>query len=133
MKRYFIDTCVLKWLIEGNKRVTEVAQDMEYFQGDFAVSIEVLKEFFYLGAFDKLTIKVDCDKLLEILNSFGIEVFYFEKKHLKCLNEMPTFKEHTDPIDRNIIAHAIADKRILISGDERFPLYEKHGLKFLKV
>jgi len=133
MTRYYIDTCVLKWLIEGNKRVKKVAHDIEYYQGDFAVSIEVLKEFFYLTAFDKLTLKIDNDKLIKILNSFGIDVCYFENKHLKFLCELPTFKEHTDPIDRNIIAHAIADKRILISGDKRFSLYEKHGLKFLEV
>ena len=41
--------------------------------------------------------------------------------------------EHTDPNDRNIIAHAIADKRILISGDEHFALYENAGLKFWEV
>ena len=39
----------------------------------------------------------------------------------------------TDPTDRNIIAHAIADKRILISGDSNFSLYEPAGLKFLEV
>ena len=48
MKRYFIDTCVLIWLFEKNKRVKEVIYDIEYYQGNFAVSIEVLKEFIYL-------------------------------------------------------------------------------------
>jgi PIN domain nuclease of toxin-antitoxin system len=124
---------VLKWLLEENKRVKKVAYDMQYYQGDFAVSVEVIKEFFNLMAFNNLEVKIGCNELLKLLASFGIEICSFEKKHLKYLYDMPTFPEHTDPADRNIIAHAIADKRILISGDEHFPLYEKHGLNFLKV
>ena len=133
MKRYFIDTCVLKWVLEGDKRTKKVASDMKYYQGNFAVSMEVVKEFLYLLAFNKIETNIDYDKLIRKIVSLGIEICSFEKKHLKYLYEMPTFKEHTDPIDRNIIAHAIADKRILISGDEKFHLYENAGLMFLEV
>jgi len=133
MKRYFIDTCVLKWLLENNKRIKKIAYDMQYYQGDFAVSMEVVKEFLYLLAFNKIKTDIDYDKLIKKLVLLGIEICTFEKKHLKYLSDMPTFKEHTDPIDRNIIAHAIADKRILISGDGNFSLYEKAGLKFLGI
>ena len=133
MKRYFIDTCVLIWLFDDNKRVRKIAHDMKYYQGDFAVSMEVLKEFLYLSAFNKIKTNIDNDKLVKKLVSMGIEICCFEKKHLKYLCEMPTFKFHTDPTDRNIIAHAIADKRILISGDGNFSLYENAGLKFLEI
>ena len=133
MKRYFIDTCVLKWLLVGDKRVKKVATDIEYYQGDFAVSIEVLKELINLLAFDKMEIKIEFSKIIEKLNSLGVEIFSFERKHLRYLNDLPSFTEHTDPTDRNIIAHAIADKRILISGDEKFHLYEPAGLKFWEV
>ena len=133
MNRYFIDTCVLKWVLEGNKRTKRVASDIEYYQGNFAVSINVLQEFANLLANGKLEMKYNDKKLISDLEELGIEVCYFEKKHLKYLFDLPYFPQHGDPIDRNIIAHAIAEKRILISGDERFPLYEKHGLKFLKV
>jgi len=30
MKRYFIDTCVLIWLLEGNKRVKDINYDIDY-------------------------------------------------------------------------------------------------------
>jgi len=131
--RYYVDTCVLKWLLEGNKRIKKVAAEIEYCQGDFAVSMEVLKEFFNLLAFNKIKTNIDYDTLIKTLDLWGIEIRCFEKKHLKYLYNLPSFTAHTDPIDRNIIAHAIADKRILISGDEHFPLYEKAGLKFLKI
>ena len=133
MKRYFIDTCVLKWLVEGNKRVKEVARDIEYYQGDFAVSIIVLLEFANLYATGRLEIKFDYKKLNEKLTDMGIEICTFDKKHLKYLFDLPYFPNHTDPADRNIIAHAIADKRILISGDEHFSTYENYGLKLLEI
>ena len=133
MKRYYIDTCVLIWLIDGHKRTKKVAHDIEYYQGDFAVSIEVLKEFLNLQAFDKIKTDIDYDKLIEKLSSLGIEICAFEKKHLKYLYDLPSFEQHTDQIDRNIIAHAIADKRILISGDGNFALYQKNGLQLLEV
>jgi len=133
MKRYFIDTCVLIWLIDGNKRIKKVATEIEYCQGDFAVSMEVLKEYFNLLAFNKIKTNIDYDKLIKTLELWGIAICTFEKKHLKPLFDLPSFTVHTDPTDRNIIAHAIADKRILISGDGNFSLYENAGLKFLEV
>jgi len=133
MKRYFLDTCVLIWLIDGDKRVKNVAYDIKYYQGNFAVSIEVLKEFANLLASEKVKMAYDDKKLIAELASLGIEICNFDKKHLKSLFDLPYFKIHSDPTDRNIIAHAIADKRILISGDGNFALYEKAGLKFLEV
>jgi len=133
MKRYYIDTCILIWLIEKNKRVKDIAYDMEYYVGDFAVSVEVLQEFANLLAMGKIKIKFTYEQLIEKLAEFGITICYFENKHLKYMFDLPYFSEHGDQNDRNIITHAIADKRILISGDKRFSLYEKHGLKFLEV
>ena len=133
MKRYYIDTCVLIWLIDGYKRVKFIAHDIENYQGNFAVSMEVIKEFANLSAAGKLKTQFTHKQLVEKLASIGMEICNFEKKHLKYLFDLPYFKQHTDPTDRNIIAHAIADKRILISGDGNFALYENAGLKFLEI
>jgi len=133
MKRYFIDTCVLIWLFEGNKRVKDIIYDIEYYQGDFAVSMEVLKEFSNLLTAGKVKIDTDYENVVNTLMNLGIEICNFEKKHLKELFSLPYFEKHKEQTDRNIIAHAIADRRILISGDGNFPLYEDAGLKFLEV
>jgi PIN domain nuclease of toxin-antitoxin system len=133
MKRYFIDTCVLIWLFEENKRVKDIIYDIEYYQGDFAVSVEVLKEFTNLLAAKKINTGVNYEQLLKYLTDSNIEVCNFEIKHIKQLFSLPYFEEHKDQTDRNIIAHAIADKRILISGDSDFSLYESAGLKFLEI
>ena len=133
MRRYYIDTCVLIWLIDGHKRVKNIAYDIDSYQGDFAVSMEAIKEFVNLSSANKLKTKFTHKQLIEKITSIGMDICVFEKKHLKYLFELPYFKQHADQTDRNIIAHAIADKRILISGDGNFSLYEKHGLKFLEV
>ena len=133
MKRYFIDTCVLIWLLEENKRVRDINYDIDYYQGNYAVSIEVLKEFVNLLSSKKIKTEASYDELLEYLTDSNIEIYNFEKKHLKQLFSLPYFEEHKDQTDRNIIAHAIADKRILISGDSSFALYLDAGLKFLEV
>ena len=133
MKRYYIDTCVLKWIIEGNKRVKEIVDDMKYYQGDFAVSVVVLQEFANLLSAGKIKIKFTYKQLIAVLINNNITICDFEKKHLKYIFDLPYFPAHTDPTDRNIIAHAVADKRTLISGDGKFHLYEKAGLKFLEI
>ena len=66
MKRYFIDTCVLKWVLEGDKRTKKVAFDIEYYQGNFAVSMEVLKEFANLLSSEKIKMDYDEKNLLRI-------------------------------------------------------------------
>jgi PIN domain nuclease of toxin-antitoxin system len=133
MKRYFLDTCTLKWLFEGNKRVKDIYYDIEYYQGDYAISIEVLKEFAYLLSAEKIKTEANYDQLIKYLTDSNIEICNFEKKHLKQLFVFLYFEAHRDPTDRNIIAHAIADNRILISGDGNFSLYESAGLKFLEI
>ena len=83
MKRYFIDTCVLKWLIEDHKRIKDIANDIKYYQGDFAISIVVLQEFANLLAAGKIKIKFNDEKLISTLKTFGIEICNFEKKTFK--------------------------------------------------
>jgi len=133
MKRYYIDTCVLKWLLEGNKRVKKLSENIEYCQDNFAISMEVIKEFANLLAAGKLKMDYDEKKLIKKLTELGIKICTFEEKHLKYIFELPYFPEHGDQNDRNIIAHTIADKRTLISGDGNFSLYERAGLKFLEI
>jgi PIN domain nuclease of toxin-antitoxin system len=133
MKRYFIDTCVLIWLIEQNKRVKDVIYSIEYYQGDFAISIAALQEFFNMISSGKLKYDIDYDNLIKYLEDSNIEICNFDKWHLKQLSVLPFYEEHKNQYDRDIIAHAIADRRILISGDSDFSLYESSGLKFLEI
>lgn len=72
MKRYLLDTCVLIWLLENNPRIKDIVEDITYFQGDFAVSVESIKEYLYLTQSGKLNTTVTYKKLLEVLRKAGI-------------------------------------------------------------
>jgi PIN domain nuclease of toxin-antitoxin system len=111
----------------------DIIYNIEYYQGDFAVSIEVLKELSNLLSAGNVKINIDYKNVVNVLMNLRIEICSFEEKHLKQLFGLPYFEAHRDPTDRNIIAHAIADNRILISGDGNFSLYKSAGLKFLEI
>ena len=133
MRRCIIDTCVLIWILQENKRVNDVVYEMRYYQGDFYVSMESITEMVYLIQSGKLKILAPYDIILDTLKDLNVKILEFDLKALNILKELPFFKEHKDPTDRNIIAHAIANNCILISSDSNFPLYEPYGLKYIDV
>ena len=133
MKRYLLDTCALKWYLESNERIKSIAEDIEYYQGDFAVSIETVKEFVYLIQSEKINLDYDFDEFTALLTEKYIDIIYFDIFSLRVLFSLPFYKNHPDPTDRHIIATAIAQKRILISGDAKFGIYTKNGLLYLEI
>ena len=133
MKRYCIDTCVFIWIMGKKKRVDNIVYDMQYYQGEFFISMEAVTELFYLIQSGKVKIFASYDVIFDALKTLNIKILEFDLKALKILQNLPFFKEHNDPTDRNIIAHAIANNCALISSDENFPLYEPFGLKYIEV
>lgn len=131
MKRYLLDTCALIWLLENNPRIKDIVEDITYFQGDFAVSVESIKEYLYLTQSGKLNTTVTYKKLLEVLRKAGILGLEIGLDTLEALSKLPFFKNHPDPSDRVIIAQAIAGNRILVTGDLKFDQYS--NLKLLLV
>ncbi len=125
MKRYLLDTCVLIWLLNENERVKSLAEDINYYQGDYAISVESIKEFIYLVQSGKIDTDITFDELVKALNKKQISIYGYDKYTLKTLYELPFFRSHPDPSDRVIIAQAIADKRILITGDLKFYNYQE--------
>ena len=53
------------------------------------------------------------------------------KKHLSVYATLPLVIDHKDPVDRLVIAQAIADKIPLISSDRKFSKYHGLGLDFI--
>jgi PIN domain nuclease of toxin-antitoxin system len=131
MKRYIIDTCVFIWILQENKRIDDVYYDMQYYQGDFYISIESISEVVYLIQSGKLKILTSYNVIFDLLNDLNIKILDFDLKALNALKELPFFKEHKDPTDRKIIAHAIANNCILISSDNNFSLYRPYGLTYI--
>ena len=128
-----MDTCVLIWYFDNDKRAKSLAEDIEYYQADYAVSIETLKELLYLIQYSKIRLDISFEGLIKHLEELYVRIEFDDLETLDVLASLPAYKNHTDPVDRQIIATAIAKRRILISGDEKFNLYTAHGLAFLEV
>lgn len=67
MGRYLLVTCVLVWLLKEDDRVKELAEDINYYQGDYAVSIVSIAELLYLAQSGKLKIDISFNELIKLL------------------------------------------------------------------
>jgi PIN domain nuclease of toxin-antitoxin system len=133
MKRFFVDTCVLIWIMQEDSRVDDVYYNMQYYQGDFYISMESITEMVFLIQSGKLKINIPFPTMLKYFEQINLKVLDFDLKALNVLFSLPFFKQHNDPKDRNIIAHAIAENCNLISSDQNFQLYEPYGLSYTEV
>ena len=73
------------------------------------------------------------DKFISyILNELPIlKILPFEEKHALIASRLSFVKNHNDPNDLAIIAHAIGEKMLLISCDDKFPLYKEQGASII--
>jgi PIN domain nuclease of toxin-antitoxin system len=132
-ERYLLDTCTLIWLLQGNKRVKSFWEKNKDYNNDWMVSVDSLKEILHKKAINKLDIKLSYKQIVQAMEDENLQICSFEKMDLDALSSLPYFDKHKDPNDRNIIATAIARKRVIVTGDTRFELYEKHGLQLLQI
>ena len=98
------------------------------------VSSESIKEFIHLVQNEKVVIKKEV-RLFDIFdlieNTFGLEVKYVAKEHLRTLAKLNLVEGHNDPSDRLIISQSLTEKIPLISSDTKFPKYRKQGLELI--
>ena len=132
-ERYLFDTCTLIWLLQGKKRIKSFWEKHKDNYDDFAISIDSLKEILYKQSINKLDIKLTYPQIIKLLQDNDLQICHFEKRDLDILSGLPFFKENNDPNDRSIISTAISRKRILVTSDSDFKLYEKHGLQLLLI
>jgi len=132
-ERYLLDTCALIWLLQGHKRIKSFVEKNKDYYPDWAVSLDSLREILYKSAINKITINYTYRQIIDLLKEYNIKICVFGIKELDTLSTLPYYSKHKDPNDRHIIATAITENRIVVTGDLNFSLYEKHGLKFLEV
>ena len=73
-----------------------------------------------------------CEDMIDSLSeSYHLEILPIDKHVAKVHSRLEIKSDHKDPSDHTIISHAIATKMPLISSDEKFPYYEKQGLKLI--
>jgi len=132
--RYLIDTNVFINIVEGDYISHDVWEILVDYENIIYVSSESIKEFVHLVQNGKIVPKkefrsLDIFDLIE--NTFGLNVKYVSKEHLRTLADLELVENHNDPNDRLIISQAITEKMPLISSDTKFPKYVKHGLDLI--
>ena len=132
-ERYLLDTCALIWLLQGHKRMKSFVEKNKDYYPDWAVSMDSLRELLYKSAVNKLTINYTYQQIMNLLKTYNIKICVFGLKELDTLSTLPCYSKHKDPNDRHIIATAITEKRIVVTGDLDFATYEKHGLQLLEI
>ncbi|MCD8304723.1 MAG: PIN domain-containing protein [Prevotellaceae bacterium] len=131
--RLYLDTNMLIAIVTGKRdRIDDDTSEILFdYSNLLYTSAACVHELIYLLQAGKVERGKDWRKgetVLERIAGFEIEVVPIDAKHLAEEERLPLLERHKDPIDRLIVAHAIADKAMLVSSDGEFPRYVKYGL-----
>jgi PIN domain nuclease of toxin-antitoxin system len=121
--KYLIDTHILIWSLEGNKRLSANAFDLlNNPVNEIWVSHVSLWEMSIKIALKKLSINYPVSLWEHILRENNYELIGFDFKQYEIVQALP--HHHHDPFDRMIIAQAMAEDFTIITQDEKFKAYE---------
>lgn len=122
---YLIDTHILIWYLEGDKKLSEESKSLiDNAENEVYVSIVGLWEIAIKISLGKLKISIPFENFKEILDKSSFEILDLNFADLINLQKLAF--HHSDPFDRLLIAQAISNNFILISHDEIFRKYPVH-------
>ncbi|MCK5342854.1 MAG: type II toxin-antitoxin system VapC family toxin [Candidatus Heimdallarchaeota archaeon] len=114
-----LDTCVLLWLLEGDSRIVDnknlisfLNQRRRFFSSISIAEMEIKKSIGKLKIPDEYQ-----DRIMES----GIKELGFSREDAGHLGSLPFY--HKDPFDRMLIATAINNSMIIVTGDKSFCNY----------
>ena len=132
--RYLLDTNIFIDMVTDDYISTDILRLTTDYENLIYVSSESLKEYIHLVQAEKVIPKKDY-RLLDVFDlvekTFGFQVKYVTKEHLRTFVKLELVEGHKDPSDRLIIAQALTEKMPLISSDAKFPKYKKQGLDLI--
>ncbi len=118
--RLLLDTHALLWWLADNDRLGARARELiENSTNDVIVSVVSLWEVVVKARIGKL--KADIREIVEIIQREGFTPLAITTAHLQALAELPI--HHRDPFGHLLIAQAIAEQAIFVSGDRNTPHY----------
>jgi len=132
--RYLLDTNIFIDMVKGE----DISEDIQELVADYEnliyVSSESLKEYIHLTRAGKVIPQKEF-RALEVFdlieNTFGFQVKYVTKEHLRRFATLDVIEGHNDPSDRLIIAQALTENMPVMSSDTKFPKYRKMGLELI--
>ncbi|MBS0655883.1 MAG: type II toxin-antitoxin system VapC family toxin [Verrucomicrobia bacterium] len=117
--RYLLDTCMLLWVLEGNRRkIKDFITIIENPECDLSVSVVSYWEITIKKALGKIEISSDWRDQVE---ETGLSWLSLEPKHIQPLEKLPFI--HHDPFDRLLISQAKAEHMTLLTHDEKINKY----------
>jgi len=136
-KGFLLDTHILIWYLQDKTKLNKnIAEDIDYFQYPFYVSVASLHEIIFLIQEKKIKKYDSISDIKNAVEEKQIHFLYIKPKHIEVLEKLstPYIKNdpHRDQFDRIIISQGISEGLTVISADTVFPLYKDRGFKLLE-
>lgn len=130
--RYLLDTNILVFFIGDksrlSKKIISILSDCANLLYTSSLCVAELSHLRKTGK-----VKLADKSIFKLLEENGIEVMYVNKNDLKSYEKLETSSDkNKDPIDHQIVAHAISSKMSLISSDRLLSYYTKQGLNLVE-
>ncbi len=130
--RYLLDTHILLWFLSDEDKLPKnIRSEIEYFQNQYFASVETLREIVQLKEKKKIDLELGFHEIMDKLRWFNISIVETLPAHIEALERLS--KHHDDPTDRLLISQAISERLILVSADQKFPMYRDKGFELVAV
>ena len=132
--RVLLDTCIFIHLVTDKELLSnDVLSILDDYENTLCVSAETIRELIIQFNKGKLVSKFwkTADAMVDsIQNDYYIYILPLKYEHMRTYANLRinTSREHKDPSDHVIIAHAITEHVPLITEDGKFEFYKKQGL-----
>lgn len=119
--KYLLDTHVLIWFAEDDKRLSKDFRDIISNQNNIVfVSVASVWETIIKFQLKKIRLKSSIE---EIIRKYGFEVMNIKIEHVLELQKLPSI--HKDPFDRMLVAQTKVEDLILLTADKTVKKYFK--------
>jgi len=123
--RLLIDTQILIWFLEGNKRLPEKCHALiRDAANEVMISrISLLEIAIKLKVGGRLTLDRGVEGVILDCQKESIRVLPMSDEHILAYQDIPFYDDHRDPFDRMMLATALAEEVAIISSDGKFQRY----------
>jgi PIN domain nuclease of toxin-antitoxin system len=111
--RLLLDTQILVWLVNGDRRLTEVFA-AAISNPDTSLHVSAVVAYEYADLQRRGRIPVD-EPMGELIARFDLAIEAFPADCWQSAAHLPAI--HRDPVDRMLIAHALHDDMTLVTDD----------------
>jgi PIN domain nuclease of toxin-antitoxin system len=121
--KLLLDTHILLWWLRDDPRLGPGARALiAAAENDVVVSVASLWEIGIKARIGKLT--EQAAGVAHEARTSGFRILAIDDRHLARLESLEAAPDHNDPFDHLILAQAMAEDAVLITGDRKMRLYD---------